>query len=359
MNRDTRQPDRNGAGEQTTRILAVTCARDEAPCLVEWVAHHRALGVTDFLVFTNECSDGTVELARALAPVGVVQVDNRAPPGKSVQWQALKSAWAHPLRKSCDWALVIDTDEFVNLRAPLGSLSDLGAASGGADAMVLPWRLYGHNGQARIGGGLTIETFTRAAPPGCQYPVAACQFKTMFRLSGPFARFGVHRPRLKKGKSALWADGSGLPMEAAFAAAEDRINLFGREPASAHVELAHYSVRSAEAFMLKCLRGLPNRKGKPLDLTYWVERNFNTVEDRSMLNHLDATRAEVDALMTLPGVAELHAQGLAWHRARFAELMTDRAMVQFYGRLLLAASSQPLPDAAVAALARAYGAADG
>ena len=41
------------------RILAVLTVRNEAAFLLEWLAHHRAVGVTDFLVFSNDCQDGT------------------------------------------------------------------------------------------------------------------------------------------------------------------------------------------------------------------------------------------------------------------------------------------------------------
>ena len=44
------------------RILAVTTLRNEAPFIVEWVAHMRAIGVTDLLVYTNDCDDGTEAL---------------------------------------------------------------------------------------------------------------------------------------------------------------------------------------------------------------------------------------------------------------------------------------------------------
>ena len=67
-----------------------------------WVAHHRALGVTDFLLFTNDCSDGTDAMLDALAPLEVVHQRNVPPQGKSLQWNALHQAWAHSIRKEAD-----------------------------------------------------------------------------------------------------------------------------------------------------------------------------------------------------------------------------------------------------------------
>ena len=41
------------------RALAILGVRNEGAFLLEWLAHHRATGFTDFLVFSNDCEDGT------------------------------------------------------------------------------------------------------------------------------------------------------------------------------------------------------------------------------------------------------------------------------------------------------------
>ncbi|MEL7115133.1 MAG: glycosyltransferase family 2 protein, partial [Pseudomonadota bacterium] len=223
------------------RILLVSALRDEGPHLLEWVAHHRAMGVTDFLLFTNDCSDGTDTMIQALAGQGVVHMANQPPKGKSLQWNALREGWAHPLRRAADWILCIDSDEFINLRPPMTTLGALIKSMGDADAITLPWRLFGHNGQAYLSDALSTEVFTRAAPEGCNYPVGGRQFKTLFRAKGPFRQIGVHRPRLKNGATARWVDGSGAPMPPGFAEAEHRLTLFGMPVASDLVQLNHYS----------------------------------------------------------------------------------------------------------------------
>jgi hypothetical protein len=83
------------------RILAVTTLRNEAPFIVEWVAHMRAIGVTDLLVYTNDCDDGTDALLAVLANHGILHhIIQDVPQGVSPQWQALKAAWWHPLRRA-------------------------------------------------------------------------------------------------------------------------------------------------------------------------------------------------------------------------------------------------------------------
>ena len=52
------------------RFLAILCVRNEAAFLMEWLAHHRAVGFTDFLVFSNDCQDGTDAMLDRLAEMG-------------------------------------------------------------------------------------------------------------------------------------------------------------------------------------------------------------------------------------------------------------------------------------------------
>ena len=46
--------------------LIITSMKNEASFILEWVAYHRVIGFTDFLVYTNNCEDGTVEMLERL-----------------------------------------------------------------------------------------------------------------------------------------------------------------------------------------------------------------------------------------------------------------------------------------------------
>ena len=42
-------------GRHRMTHLAILCVRNEAAFLLEWLAHHRAVGFDHFLVFSNDC----------------------------------------------------------------------------------------------------------------------------------------------------------------------------------------------------------------------------------------------------------------------------------------------------------------
>ena len=327
-------------------ITLVTAMRNEGPFVLEWIAHHWALGVTACVVVTNDCDDGTDALLDRLMEAGeVVHLRQEARPGK-VQWQALSLAEETGAVRDADWVLPLDCDEFVNLRPPLATLPDLIAAAGAADAIVLPWRLFGHGGHLRFAEDPVTERFTRAIPEDALFPGFARSFKTLARWKGgPFRRLGIHRPRGDMSDS-VWIDGSGRRLPADFAGAGGRIVLMTPRIESGLVQLNHYSLRSAEDFLVKRARGLPNRAGKK------AERNFNNVEDSTIARQREATARETARLLALPGVAAAQAACVAAHRAKIAALLATREGATLFSRLALLATSVPPPAEEALALLR-------
>jgi len=322
-------------------ILAITSMRNEGPHCLEWITHHLAAGVGHFLIYTNDCDDGTDLILDELDKAGLVTHIRQSPKGKrTVQWQALKHASDHPLVAAADWVLVTDCDEFINLRAPLTTLQSLiEKLPKGTDAVAMPWRLFGHSGQIEMRDELTIRRFTRAAPVDVQLPLAHF-FKSLFRPSA-FRQIGVHRPKRAKDRLPHWIDGGGNRLPEDFAKKDGRINMFGIPTSTELVQLNHYSLRSAESFMVKRARGLPNHMEREIGLGYWAERNFNTVEDNSIHRMVAATQVRLDELRQDKTVSNLHKKAFEIHQARFNEMMTNRADIQLFWHLSLNASSQP------------------
>ncbi len=321
--------------------------RNEGPHCAEWIAHHLAAGVTGFLIFSNDCDDETTGILAALDRAGIITHVPFQPRGKRpVQWQALKRAADHPMLARADWAIFLDCDEFLNLRPPYADLPQvLKALPEGTDAMALRWRLFGNSGHMDAPGDLTVQAFTRAAPETVDLPRAHF-FKTLFRPAA-FDRPGVHRPKPREGHRARWVDGGGAPLGEGFAKAGARINLYGLPVRSDMVQLNHYSVRSGESFMLKRARGLPNHMDRDIGLAYWVERNFNTVEDLSIAAMIPATRKRLDTLLQIGDLARLDKAARVTQRRRFNEMMQHPDNIQLYWHLALSAGSRP-PDPALA-----------
>ena len=72
-------------------ITTVTCVKNEGPFLLEWIAFHQCIGVTNFLFYSNDCDDGTDTLLDALAELGHVTHLLNPAEGRNYQMEALKT----------------------------------------------------------------------------------------------------------------------------------------------------------------------------------------------------------------------------------------------------------------------------
>ena len=318
------------------RTAIVTCMKNEGPFVLEWIAYHRAIGVDDFLVYTNDCTDGTDTLLDLLQDQGIVA--HRENPFRATdmkpQHAALEAAEAEPIMARAGWAICMDVDEFINIHAGNGHLRDLYAAVGDANMISMTWRLFGNSDLHGFEDAPTPARFDRCAPQLIRKPHQAWGFKTLFRNNGIYRKMGVHRPKgLKPGlwEEISWVNGSGQPMP------KDMLRTGWRSSLDTYgydlVTLNHYAVRDAESFLVKRDRGRVNHVERDQGLGYWFRMNNNAEQDRSIQRMLPALEAEMAALKALPGVAAQHEACVAAHRKRIAELRDGDAFAAFYAEI--------------------------
>lgn len=336
-------------------ILAVLTVRNEGAYLLEWLAHHRAAGITDFLVYSNDCDDGTDTMLDRLAELGhLTHIRNDGPYHKGgIQFTALKHADSTPQVVAADWIISLDVDEFINIHVGDHTVPDLLSALPDASAITLTWRNFGSMGLARYQDTPVLETFTHAAPEIMFWPWRSAMFKTLFRNDGTYGKLGVHRPRApdkSRVAQARWFDGQGRELPAKFATTRIFSN-YG-QPNYGLAQMNHYPLGSMENFVLKADRGRAVHSDHMLDLDYWVERNYMIEEDRTIAALAQPRAAHLSALRDDPALARLHHAAVAWRKARFMTLLQDEPYRALFGRLLQTPPSRPVSRQASAMLTR-------
>ncbi|MGC9419692.1 MAG: glycosyltransferase family 2 protein [Rhodovulum sp.] len=319
-----------------TRTAIVTTMKNEGPFIIDWLAYHRAIGVEDVLVYTNDCSDGTDALLDLLQDRGLVQ--HRDNPfrgtGLKPQHAALQAAEDEPLIQAADWLICMDVDEYINVKTGDGTLRALFDAVGTANMISLTWRLFGNADIHGFEDAPVIDQFTRCAPEMTRKPHQAWGFKTLFRNVGLFKKLGVHRPKglnPQLWQHIDWVNGSGRPLPRT-----DYRNAWRSTAETVGydlVQLNHYAVRSAESFLVKRDRGRANHADRDQGLAYWFRMNHNAEEDRSIRRMIPAMEAERARLMADPDIAAAHAACVAAHRAKIAELRARPDYAAFYAEL--------------------------
>lgn len=325
------------------RYLAIVTLRNEAAFLLEWLAHHRAVGFTDFLVFSNNCQDGTDAMLDRLEAAGqLTHIRNDGPYDKrGIQFTAMKTADKHPLVQQADWILTLDIDEFVNIHTGDGTLLDLLAALPEADAITLTWRLFGNGDQVRYTDHPVTSQFTRCAPEIIQWPWRAAMFKTLYRNNGTYQKTGVHRPRnaeVSRLPEFRWFDCQGRELGPEFKT-NRLFSTYGR-PNFKLAQLNHYALGAMESYVVKADRGRVNRSDLPLGMDYWVERNFNTDDDTTISRYEPDIADVLHELRTDETLTMLHDSAVKWRHDRFAELMNDDLFRSLFSRLMMTPPSR-------------------
>ena len=338
------------------RITAVTCVKNEGPFLLEWIAFHRLIGVTDFLVYSNDCSDGTDRLLEALAARGgLVHLPNPAR-GRNYQMEALKHAARTEVVTGADWVWIADVDEYLNIHAGAGDIAALIAACGDPQAISVSFQFFANDDVEAFVDAPVISQFTRSHNPDIWCGETAIEVKTLVRRDFPLQYFGAHRPFFKRNLAAAqrprWTDGSGreVPHKFLVAANPRRIRKFPARGARDFATLNHYALRSLDSYLVKCDRGDVNRENRAFDDTYWRERNDPAWEDTSIARHLPALTEALRVLKSDPEIAALHDETVRLHREKCAELMTRPGIRKLRAQLRRASTLPPEEERLLARL---------
>ena len=294
------------------RKVLVSTMKNEGPYLLEWLAYHKSIGITDFCIFSNDCTDGTNLMLNRLDQMGVLKhYDNpqgpRMDPQRSAYSRANKLDWV----KAADWVLIVDADEFLNIHVGDRSIDALIDACGTPDAISINWRLMGSQGQSKMSidpfkGDLVTERYTRGSSFDDPENGLVWGFKTLFR-PGKFDFFGVHRPKFTKKTEitpgmVTWTNAAGKPMGDQYLQKGWRGN--SDNVTNEFAQVNHYAIKSREDFLLKRLRGTANSKNKGrIDMDYWDKYDINTHEDTTIPT--DGIRAQRDAWLADPDLAAL------------------------------------------------------
>lgn len=303
------------------KVLLFSCMKNEGAGLLEWIAHHRVVGIDHFLIYSNDCADGSDRMLDRLQEMGVLtHRRSLAGRGRNTRAQAIAidRLAEDAAYQAADWVLFIDADEFLNVHRGAGTVAALMAADPAADCFFLHWRLFGTAGRQRYEPGLVTEQFTRAIAPGHDAVAGSFAPKALFRRAA-FLKPGIHRPRqLPPGAPptrAVLADGSPIGRN---------WNGIARAVSFAHAQINHYSVQSLDMVILKYLRGFAAGQAPADPLAYLQARDFNHEEDRTILRHGAAMRAERARLLADPVLAALQAEAELWRQETLARQVWRR-----------------------------------
>ena len=154
------------ANSYTPTVTLVAIAKNEGPYILEWIAHHLAIGFSQIVVYDNESTDDTADLLRrvtrrvekvssVLWPSGRLHINDS--PQTTAYNHAVASLWS-------EWVMFLDLDEYL---VPFGDGSVqafLARVPPEASSVHVNWRGFGSGGVTSPDYGMVTTAFTRCAP---------------------------------------------------------------------------------------------------------------------------------------------------------------------------------------------------
>jgi hypothetical protein len=287
----------NGLAAKKPVVFIAAAVRGEAPYLLEWIAYHRVLGITAFLLADNGGDDGTSEMLQKLERHKVIaRIDWT---GKQYFQLAFLQQVIELGRMLDSGVFLIDVDEFLRPLDGTLNIADL-ARSWMADpeigAVAINWAIYGSSGRQNATDGLVIERFTRRAPQGFHLNKHVKSFVRPDRCAGPS---NPHSVLLNAGR---YINSAGEDVEWDKTISPNGIST---KVVWRNIRVDHFVVKSREEFERKRARGSahsPSTEDDRRHEGYFRNHDHNEIEDPIPEALVLRTKAELEKLrITLAG----------------------------------------------------------
>ena len=292
------------------RFVLFTAQKNEGPFLLEWVAYHRQLGFDKIIVVSNDCDDGSDELADALDSAGAIaHLRQTVPENVPPQTNAERMAREADLFQFGDWVIWLDLDEFLLPHPKRPTLRSIVDAIAPAKALMIAWRFFGDSGNKTWPGRHVGPDFVRAA---ARRRGRRAQVKTLFQYGPQIEKLDIHRPVLVQGTTQSEfpvVTSADVPADPSFWDYRRRRGfnrMTGAERPYVLGQVAHFCVRTPDAFALKSSRGdgyFSDPQAVARDANFYNKKNFNDVEELELSHHADATESEMKRLLRSEYVA--------------------------------------------------------
>jgi len=263
------------------RVGVVTIIKNEAPYLLEWIAHYRVLRFEQITIYDNGSNDASHRILAPLARAGVINV---------VRWRdrqkKQRKAYNNARRRLLgivEWCLFIDLDEFLVLD-PGFSIDDLLPKEPDVAGIVIPWRFFGSSGLRHRDTGLTIERFLMALARNDRHVKALARLSAVHTMQ-------IHVPKSYDGR-LIDLEGNTIPKRS--------LGLLAK-PAGGPARLHHYFSRSWEEFLCKRMRGRGGLQERTRSAHSFDAIGPGTVELRDALRLAPAVKQEIARLREIVG----------------------------------------------------------
>lgn len=305
------------------RFVLISPMRNEGPYILEWLAWHRALGFSDILIVTNDCTDGSGILLKHLVERKLVSHAEHSPQaGKFALLSAFTTAYKHPVVTSADWVMIMDSDEFLVIHVGDHTIQALISENGQEClGMAIHWKCFGDSGQTGWSDGMVRETFTKCGESNGK---ENRRFKSIFKDPTMFAGFLSHTPRDFLGSwggDNRWVDSNGRRLNLIKLKEGDRPRSTKQSRITHEVaQINHYVIKSQECLLERREKWKSSNRYERYNEEFLSQHNQNTEEDFSAMRNTERFDEEYQNLVNDAETLRLHHACCAAYVAELSRL---------------------------------------
>lgn len=281
------------------RIAIVASIRNEGISILEWIAHHRSLGIDDIFIYTNNNTDCSTELLRILAQSDIIQlIDNTVGPDVPPQVKAYEHS-THFLAalRDFEWVFYLDADEFFIPRCEPGLAIDdffikfFGQFSHDPpSAIAFNWKWFGSENAFEKEDGLLLNRF--------EHSIHNRHVKSLVKTNAVLSMKPLHCPIMFRGCRTVDSQFNHLePITTQ------------TDPVYGTGQINHYWNKSFQEFIIKKFRGrgAVGSKDSQRDFSSFFDWGTNGTRgnyDPPPQRVVNRTQREYTKLLAIPGVGD-------------------------------------------------------
>ncbi|MCU6665594.1 glycosyltransferase family 2 protein [Silvania hatchlandensis] len=251
------------------KVALCAIFKNEAPYILEWIAHHRLIGVTDFYIADNISTDGCSELLTSLHDEGQITLLTWPTlPGVKPQLPAYEKL-AELAKKDCvDWALFIDADEFVilddnhpNIQSVITKIT---TNDYNVSGITLNWATYGSSDIIINSNNDILSNFEFRFIKDSNINR---HYKSLIRLKD-FVSSGNTPHEFRIEKSCKYVNTAGEELPQPLTGMSDRVTW-------ANMKIHHYMIKSKSEYVSKKMKKGRASSNASLDMSYFNAHDIN------------------------------------------------------------------------------------
>lgn len=269
------------------KIAIAAIVKNEAPYLLEWIAYHRVVGVSHFLIANNDSTDETPVLLQRLQSLGLVTTIDFPTTGETKPQLPAYQKLTSLCSESIDLIAFIDADEYLTVMdegsATLNPVVNRLFTDSSISAVAMNWACFGSAGHLFREEGMVIERFHRQS---AEKFTANLNYKTIVRRESIINFRNPHHVNISGG-AYLNSAGESLLFDT---------NKPGISKALVwdNLRVNHYVTKSLEEFVIgKSRNGSAATKGRLKHKQYFLNHDRNEVEWKHSALLINAVNDEV------------------------------------------------------------------